>query len=182
MAGSVPRILLEGPPGIGKTTLVRRLVDLLRADGVPVAGFTTHELREHGRRVGFAVADLDGHDAVLAHAGRDRGPRVGRYRVDVAALERIALPALERARTLRGGVAVLDELGRMELASPAFVAAVYELFAGDVPLAATVHVMAHPVTDGLKHRPDVELVAVTHANRDQLPARLAELLVRDLGK
>jgi nucleoside-triphosphatase THEP1 len=43
--GTPPRLLLEGRPGIGKSTLARRLLALLQQAGVPVAGFTTAELR-----------------------------------------------------------------------------------------------------------------------------------------
>jgi nucleoside-triphosphatase THEP1 len=35
--------------------VARRPADLLQADGLKVGGFVTGELREHGRRVGFAV-------------------------------------------------------------------------------------------------------------------------------
>jgi DNA polymerase III delta prime subunit len=43
-----PRLLLEGRPGIGKTTVARRLLNLLHEAGVPVGGFTTAELRTGG--------------------------------------------------------------------------------------------------------------------------------------
>jgi nucleoside-triphosphatase len=72
------RVLLEGRPGSGKTTAARRLVALLRARGVPVRGFTTEELREDGRRVGFAVEAVDGNRGVLAHVDLAGPPRVGR--------------------------------------------------------------------------------------------------------
>jgi nucleoside-triphosphatase THEP1 len=36
-------------------------------------------------------------------------------------------------------VIIIDELGRMELASAAFVSAVYDLLAQDVAVVATVH-------------------------------------------
>jgi len=49
------KILLEGRPGVGKTTVARGLVDLLRGSDLRIAGFTTEEIRERGRRVGFAV-------------------------------------------------------------------------------------------------------------------------------
>jgi NTPase len=45
------RLLLEGRPGIGKTTVARRLLNLLQEAGVPVGGFTTAELRN--RRAGL---------------------------------------------------------------------------------------------------------------------------------
>jgi nucleoside-triphosphatase len=63
----VVRVLLEWRPGVGKTTVARRLLRDLKHDGVAVAGFTTEELGEAGRRVGFAVETTDGGRAVLAH-------------------------------------------------------------------------------------------------------------------
>ena len=52
-----------------------------------------------------------------------------------------------------------------------------EAFATSVAVLATVHLVAHPVTDALKYRSDVELVTVTEANRTALPATLADRLV-----
>jgi len=166
----VSRVLLEGRPGVGKTTVVRRLVAELRSRGVEVAGFTTRELRERGRRVGFEIEDLAGEAGVLAHVDLPGPPRVGRYGVDVATLERIALPALRRP----ADVLVIDELGKMELASPRLWAAVSDLFdSGPGTIVATVHAHAHPFVDLLLRRPDVEVVRVTERSRDQLPTVLA---------
>jgi nucleoside-triphosphatase len=169
----VPGILLEGRPGVGKTTVARRLVDELRSRDVQVAGFTTRELREHDRRVGFAIEDLAGGRGVLAHVNLPGPPRVGRYGVDVAALERIALPALERP----ADVVVIDELGKMELASTDFRLAVSNLFdAGGPTIVATAHAHAHPFIDDLMRRPDVEIVRVTQRSREALPSQLAARL------
>jgi nucleoside-triphosphatase len=119
-----PRLLLEGRPGIGKTTVARRLLTLLQEAGVPVAGFTTGELRTGGRREGFVVEAVSGAREVMAHVDLPGPPRVGRYGVDLAAFERVALSALGDPGL--GGVVVVDELGKMELASAAFRAAVVE--------------------------------------------------------
>ena len=61
------RPLVEGRPGAGKTTAALRLLGILRGRGVAVEGFTTEEIREGGRRVGFAVTAVGGDRAVLAH-------------------------------------------------------------------------------------------------------------------
>jgi len=142
------RLLLEGPPKIGKTTAMRCLVELLREHGAVVSGFVTHEIRERDRRVGFLVRDVAGPEGVLAHQDFQTGVRVGRYGVDVSAFERVALPALRRAQE-GGGVVIIDELGRMELVSAPFVEAVDTLLAGSLPVVATMHVYEHPVTDAL---------------------------------
>ena len=168
------KVLVEGRPGSGKTTVVAGLAELLAQRGVEVRGFVTHELREGGRRVGFEVETVAGQRATLAHVGFSGPPRVGRYGVDLDAFEGIALPALEDPP--RNGVVLIDELGKMELASQRFREAVSALFDADLALIAAVHVFRDPFTDRLKRRPDVERVQVRRDNRDELPARLADRL------
>jgi nucleoside-triphosphatase len=171
----VIRLLLEGRPGVGKTTVVRRLVDLLGGRDVAASGFLTAEIREGGRRVGFAVEALDGERAVMAHVDLPGPPRVGRYGVDLPTFERIALPAMAAAPS--SGVVVIDELGKMELASAPFRDAVVRVLDADVAVVATVHRFRHPFTDALKRRSDVEVVRVTERSRDRLPEDLAARLV-----
>ncbi len=175
------RFLLEGPPKVGKTVAMRRLVELLREHGAAVSGFVTDEIRERDRRVGFVVRDVAGPEAVLAHQDFQTGVQVGRFGVDVPAFERVALPALRRAQET-GGAVIIDELGRMELASAPFVEAVDTLLAGSLPVVATMHVYEHPVTDALKRRADVQRVVVTETNRDELPTQLFRQLTGSAGR
>lgn len=168
------RILLEGRPGTGKTILARRIVAGLRERDIPVTGFTTEEIREAGKRVGFAVETVEGERDTLAHVEFAGPPRVGKYGVDLDAFERLAIPAV---RAVPGALVVIDELGKMELASKPFRDAVEQLFASDADVVATVHVFRHPFTDALKARGEVQRLQVTAANRDDL----ARVLVRKLA-
>ena len=165
------RVLLEGRPGSGKSTVAKRVADRLRHDGVAVSGFVTEEIREGRLRVGFSIERLGGGRGVLAHVDLPGPPRVGRYGVDLETFEGFAIPVLldigERE------VAVIDELGKMELAAETFRGAVAALFDRSVPVLATVQLAAHPLTDALKRRRDVETLRVTNANRDELPELLA---------
>jgi nucleoside-triphosphatase len=171
------RVLVEGRPGSGKTTVAARVAALLERNAVDVRGFLTRELRERGHRVGFQVESLDGERAILAHAKFSGPPRVGRYGVDLGAFEEIALPTLTRPP--RNAVFIIDELGKMELASERFCEAVTRLLEMPVDLVATVHVHRHPLTDRLKRQPGVERVKVTRKERDALPERLADRLLAE---
>jgi nucleoside-triphosphatase len=173
MTGERRRVLLGGPPGCGKTTAIDAALRELVLAGVPVGGFVTRERRnEAGRRYGFDVLALAGPSRQVSDVGWSTGVRVGRYGVDIPAFEAVALPALRRAMGSGDGVVVIDELGLVQLNSPAFVELLAELLGTSKPILATVHTKPHRVTDAIKARPDFELIAVTEANRDTLPCQL----------
>jgi nucleoside-triphosphatase len=172
------RLLIEARPGAGKTTALRRTAELVRGRGASCAGILTDEIRDGGRRVGFGVVSLIGGErGTLAHVDLPGPPRVGRYGVDLDALERIARPELRR----RADAVLVDEVGKMELASDAFRMAVLDLFEAGRPVAASVHAFRHPFSDALKERPDVEVVRLTRANRDGLPGVIADRLTSRAG-
>lgn len=164
--------LIEARPGAGKTTALQRLARLLREQGVMLAGFVTEEIRERGRRVGFSIETFDGQRATLAHHKLSGPPRVGRYGLAIGEFERLALPALR----IPADTILVDELGKMELASRAFRTLVTELVQGDTPIVATVQVFRDPFTDALKRRPDTEIMRLTRNNRDESPVLLAQKL------
>jgi nucleoside-triphosphatase len=161
--------LIEARPGAGKTTALAGLAKLLAERGATLAGFLSTEIREGGRRVGFEIETLGGERGTLAHVDIPGPPRVGRYGVALEEFERLALPALRAP----ADVVLIDELGKMELASAAFRDAVTTLLEGKTPVVATVHTFRHPFTDRLKRRPEAELVRLSRKNRDELPRQLA---------
>ena len=156
----------------GKTTLIRAVV---AESALKAGGFVTEEIREGGERVGFRVSSLDGRVGILAHITAVKGPRVGRYHVDVPAFEAVGVSALEAA-TAEADLIVVDEIGKMELCSPRFVPALEAALASRKPILGTVLQAPHPWIDGLKRRPRVELYRLTERNREDLKdALLARL-------
>ena len=161
--------LLTGRPGVGKTTCLRRTLDLV---GRAAGGFFTEEVRQGGTRVGFALTTLAGEHGILADTRHRAGPRVGNYGVDVETLERIGVPAIRDAARARWLV-VIDEIGKMELASAAFRQAVEDALVSPAPVLGTILAAPHPWADCIKAMPSVTLLVVTPANRDALPGDLA---------
>lgn len=157
-------VLLTGEPGCGKTTLIRRALTCLPW---PAGGFYTQELRSGGVRQGFIMMTLDGDEAVLAHIDYAGPPRVGRYGVDVAALEAVGVTSIRRALA-SAALVIIDEIGPMELFSAAFCAAVQEALDSPRVVLGTIVRRSHPFADAIKARPDVTVIQVTPANRDRL--------------
>lgn len=160
-----PNLMLTGPPGVGKTTLVHRVLEGLPPEAV--CGFVTRELRRGGRRVGFAVETLAGESAVLAHVDTRSQHRVGRYQVDLVAFEAIALPAIDPAR-VTVPLIVIDEVGKMECFSDRFRELVVAALSSDRAVLATIALRGNRFIESLKNRPEVTLLHITQHNRDRL--------------
>ena len=158
------KILLTGHPGCGKTTLIREVIAQIPG---PITGFYTQEMRSAGRRVGFDLLTLDGQQRILAHVDIRGRHRVGKYGVDIAVLDELAVPALYQGID-ENGLIVIDEIGPMEILSNYFRQAVLEVFESPVRVLGTIVRRSIPFTDVLKARSDVELINVQPGNREGL--------------
>ena len=165
------KILITGAPGVGKTTLIRRLVSAL--DQRNCTGFYTAEIREGNVRKGFELVGLDGHKALLAHVEIDSPYRVGRYGVDVAAFDRF-LAAIGFAHT-DADVLIVDEIGKMEMFSNQFIQRLDTAFASDRLVVATISAAGSAAIQRFKQHSDVTLFAVTRSNRDHLVEKIAAM-------
>jgi nucleoside-triphosphatase len=161
-------LLLTGRPGVGKTSVLRATARKLA--GFQLVGFYTEEIRAGRERRGFRLVTFSGDEAVIAHVDLP-APRVSKYGVDVATIDRFAAAIL---RDLPDGSAIclIDEIGKMECLSPAFVEGTRELLNSGRPLVATVAERGAGFIDEVKRRPDVELWTVTPATRDTLPDKI----------
>jgi nucleoside-triphosphatase len=157
-------LLITGKPGSGKTTLFRRVVSSLPR---PAVGFYTQEIRQEGIRQGFELVTLDGQRGILAHVNLRHPPRIGKYGVDLGALERLAVPLLLKTNA-EGGLAVIDEIGPMEILSTPFRQAVLALLNGPASLIATIVLRSTPFTDLVKSTPGAILLEIDPGNREKL--------------
>jgi nucleoside-triphosphatase len=161
------KLFLTGPPGIGKTTIIHKALSGIE---ISAGGFFTREMREGGKRVGFALQTLDGEEGVLARLDYRGSHHVGRYGVDLAFFEAVALPALEKALRERELI-VIDEIGTMELFSHRFRGMVMEvLHQEERHVLGVIHQDKDPFTASICTRGDIEVMTVSRANRDDLPA------------
>lgn len=164
------KILLTGRPGCGKTTLIKRVVDEL---ALPAGGFYTEEIRQRGERVGFKIITLSGEEAVFADVDFRTPQRLGKYGLDLAALETVGVEALRTA--VRGRqLVVIDEIGPMEIRSAIFRDAVNKALNSRVPLLGTITARPFAFTNAIKKRRDVTLIEVRRDNREELVSELSD--------
>lgn len=165
-------ILLSGKPGIGKTSVIKKILPLV---GLDAGGFFTEEIRVMDRRMGFRIVTLDGTDGILAHIECNSNYKVGKYRVDLDSFEKIAIPALEDAIKNKS-IVVIDEIGTMELFSLKFRELVSKVLNSDKTLLCTIKENGDAFTEGIKNRMDIVLITVNYENRETLPEKVLEML------
>lgn len=166
-----PRIILvTGPPRSGKTTLVMKLIEKLPT--ARAAGFYTEEIRERGQRKGFKLVSLSGEQSVLSHVDFKSKHRVGKYRVDVEGFERF----LEGLSFDSADVAVVDEIGKMEVMSPRFRELIKGLVASEKTVIATIGLKGDAFMQEIRRTPGAKLFTLTPQNRDEVLREVAEPL------
>jgi nucleoside-triphosphatase len=174
-------LLLTGNPGVGKTTVLTKTVDALKAEGYTVGGMISREVRESGTRVGFEIHDLtSGRRGWLAHVNQKSGPQIGKYHVNIQDLNSVGAEAI-LAAVENCNVIAIDEIGPMELFSEKFKEATRKALESGKPVVAVVHWKAH---DSLiieaRNREDAELITVTFENREKLHETIAEKALKIL--
>ncbi|MEM0084820.1 MAG: NTPase [Candidatus Methanomethylicia archaeon] len=173
-------IAITGRPGIGKSTVCLKVIDLLRNKGFKVGGVICPEIRECGVRVGFKVLDLiSGKEGLLAHVKYSSPFTVGKYFVQLESFESVAIPALEDALN-NADVIIFDEIGPMELKSKK-VLDLLSFISNNVnkPLLIVVH---WKIVSSIRNiiSGDYQIFEVTFENRNTLPMLIFKLIVGGL--
>ncbi|XP_072533667.1 cancer-related nucleoside-triphosphatase [Salminus brasiliensis] len=167
-------VFLTGSPGVGKTTLVKKVCEWMVSTNVSVNGFYTVELRELGKRVGFDVVTLTGERGPLSRVGNNapagsRESRVGQYVVDLPSFENLVLPLFQNMGKSDPSVFIIDEIGKMELFSLAFIHAVRQALDNSTcSILGTIPIpKGKPLglVEEIRARKDVKVFMVTKENR-----------------
>lgn len=171
---SQPHILITGPPGCGKSTVIQRTIEQIPS--ARLAGFYTKEIREQGRRTGFEMIGLrTGKPVLLASEHSESELRLRRYGIELAGLNEIVQQELRDVSFPQ--LFVIDEIGKIELYSELFVKAVQSILDGTIPVLGTVAIRGEGLIQEVKQRPDIDIIQVTQTNRDELPKTIANRLL-----
>ncbi|AAC07294.1 NTPase [Aquifex aeolicus] len=177
------KIIITGEPGVGKTTLVKKIVERL---GKRAIGFWTEEVRdpETKKRTGFRIITTEGKKKIFSSKFFTSKKLVGSYGVNVQYFEELAIPILERAyreaKKDRRKVIIIDEIGKMELFSKKFRDLVRQIMHDpNVNVVATIPIRdVHPLVKEIRRLPGAVLIELTPENRDVILEDILSLLER----
>ncbi|GAB4314950.1 MAG: NTPase [Methanobacteriaceae archaeon] len=161
-------ILLTGKPGIGKTTVLTQIQNHLQKNNYRIGGVYCPEIRENHQRVGFKIIDLmTNSEGILSHINC-KGPRLGKYKVNLSDLDDIGTSAIYKALD-QSDFLLIDEIGPMELLSQNFCQAVLEAFNSPKTVIAVIHKKSrNQFILKLKNRDDVKIFDINKRNRDSI--------------
>jgi nucleoside-triphosphatase len=167
--------LITGDPGIGKTTMVSKVIFWAKSAGFTIGGILTREVRSHGERLGFNLMDVSSEEtsSLASSAPGSIGPRVGKYRVNLRTLSTLVPKAMQSARE-NSDIIVCDEIGPMELFSPEFRRTVGEAVVNSrkASLCVIHKRLSDPLIEELRSNPESKVFEVTLENRDNLPQEI----------
>jgi len=166
-------IVLRGRPGVGKTTLVSKVVKDFEA-----VGFYTKEVRDYqGKRIGFDIVLHNGQTFVLARKVEGR-PRIGKYKVFVEELEK----ALKVIGSVDRKILFVDEIGKMESLSQKFQRWLFESAEKAAFLLATGPHIDIPLLEKFIDKFNPVIYSVDERNRNELVGVLKDLMRKSMGK
>lgn len=166
-------VLITGKPGVGKTTLIQKIVSKL---DLFCQGFYTREIKQNqGQRSGFEIVTLDGQIAVLAHTEYLSRYRVGKYFVNIDNINHVIVPCIESAIE-QAQLIIIDEIGKMELLSPQFQRSITRALDCTKPVLGTITISGIPIIKQIKSRQDVYLVTLKRDNHREVYQLIIDLL------
>ena len=169
------KVVITGEPGVGKTTLVKKLVKALKGRTI---GFWTEEVRDRKtkKRKGFKVVTTDGKETLFASKTFTSKHLVGSYGVNVARFEGVVLPLLEKALSEKDKILVADEVGKMELFSKKFRDIMRVAVHEPRDMIVTIPIRdVHPLVKEIRRLPGAVLIELTRENREGMDKEILQL-------
>jgi nucleoside-triphosphatase THEP1/ADP-ribose pyrophosphatase YjhB (NUDIX family) len=167
--------LLTGSPRMGKTTLIKKLINEIGSD--ICGGFYTEEITNSNERVGFRCVSINGESVEIASVESPSKTRIGRYGIDIERFEKFAIKILQEALITKK-IIVIDEIGFMQMLSSTFQKIVQEIVSNKNIVLGTIPLDSHPEIDQIKYLNEVEIISINEFNRDMI----SEFLVKDILK
>lgn len=164
------KIAITGKPGIGKSTICKKVIESLDCKK---GGMLCSDIRKNRKRIGFEIKDiLTGKKGILAHV-KGSGPKVGKYHVNLKDLNEIGVKAIENA--INSDLIIIDEIAPMELKSKDFIRAVESAIDSEKSMLVVLHQTSrHKLAERI--RLEFKVITVNEENRDGIANEIIAIL------
>ena len=167
-------ILLTGKPGIGKTTVIKKIIEKYKKN---ISGFYTEEIREKGNRVGFRIKNTDGEEGLLSHIDVKSRFKVGKYAVNTNDIDKIGVDSINRAlHNDEIDIIVIDEIAKMELFSENFKNTVSSALNSSKIVVGVIQDKNIEFLNRIRERKDVKIICITYQNRDEIAEDIIKII------
>jgi len=167
-------ILLTGKPGVGKTTVIKKIIEKYKKN---ISGFYTEEIREKGNRVGFRIKNTDGEEGLLSHIDIKSKFKVGKYSVNIRDIDRIGVDSINRAlNNDEMDIIVIDEIAKMELFSENFKNVVLSSLNSSKIVVGVIQDKNIEFLNRIRERKDVKIISITFQNRDEIAEDIFKII------
>ncbi|WHH57759.1 nucleoside-triphosphatase [Petroclostridium sp. X23] len=172
------KIMLTGEIGVGKTTLLNRLLNLIHYNK-KIYGYRTEKdtvgdkhydigkvyiYPATGKKIksqANCVADLTGSKQFTAHT---------------EIFETTGVQLLSNIP--KGSIVVMDEIGFLESKAPKFSAKIKEIINNDYIVFGVIKPNNTPLLDYIRNNPNIDLFTITPANRDIIFEKIKSLIIK----
>jgi len=164
------KILITGPPRIGKSTLIKDLIEYFEKQNLTIDGFLTPELRREGKRIGFLLERIGKKEQIiLAKKGNYKNKKkLGPYSVFLEEFEEF-IEFLDLLKNESIDLIIIDEIGKMELLSEKFVSILKNLFESRKSIIGTIGLhINHDIKKRLLSLKEITLYVINRENRQEL--------------
>ena len=173
-------LFLSGEPGVGKSTLLARVIETLRrSTDWQISGLITHEiLNAAGERTGFQTSTLDGSRSGVLAALQPNG----KFLLNHTTMETLILPTIEEGMH-SADLLVIDEIGSIQLQSEKFLPVIEQaLSMTTLNILGTIALAGDPNLAVIRSHPRMQVVEITLDNRNGLVEDIAgKFLPQDPG-
>ena len=164
------KLFLTGEPGIGKTTILQKII---LEYGDDCAGFYAQEIHENDARVGFEMVtiNLPIQGGPLAHVDFDTDLVLGRYKIDTSHLDKMIASMYPLSNSNK--LLIIDEIGPMEAFSPSFRQFTTDVLESSNDVLATIKLASALWVDDIKENyKNIPIKLATIENRNDLPSEI----------